>query len=156
MPTYEVTPQLAGWSPKRKRLRFVMSAGLFAALQVAVGALFPSLSSGNHWWLAGEAVLAGLMFAFVMTAFSERNLRYKVIVSDDSITAVHLWFRHSVQRKCVRSVVETRGNALTAPALRISKHGRFGMFLWGSVWIPRSLPEYESIRSLALNWKATT
>jgi hypothetical protein len=50
-------------------------------------------------------------------------------------------------------IAEDRGSLLTAPALRISKHGRIGTWFWGCIWIPKALPEYEDVRNLALSWK---
>lgn len=153
MTTYQVTPELAGWSFKRKTLSLLWMAGLFAGLEIAFDFLFPSLSSSVLWWKVIEAVISGFIFSVLMEAFFKRKLGYKVIVSNDRITAVHPWFERSVEKNCIRTIMETRGNPLTAPALRISKHGRLGMFLWGYVSIPKALPEYESIRALAMSWK---
>lgn len=151
--TYEITPDLAGWSARRKALRFLLWAGGFAALQVVSDLLFPSLSSGERWLDFAEAVVSGLIFAALMLVLAKRSFDYKIVVSDDSITAVHPWFQYSVQRNRVRTIIETRGSILSEPALRISKYGRIGMWFLGGIWIPRTVPQYDSIRSLALQWR---
>jgi len=38
--------------------------------------------------------------------------------------------------------------------LMLSDRGRFGTFMWGGVWIPRALPEYEYLKRVAEMWKA--
>jgi len=103
------------------------------------------------------AVISGIIFALLFVlVFTKRVLTYELVVSDDCITRLHPWpgFGRSVRKNEAKTVAETDGNILTAPALRISKHGRFRTWLWGSIWIPKALPEYQSIRDLAMNWKA--
>jgi len=100
-----------------------------------------------------EAVLGGVIFAFFFDALMRRNLDYKVVVSDDCITAVHPRYKRSVQKSEVKTVAESDGNVLAAPSLRISKYGRLGTWFWGGIWIPKALPEYEYLRNLALTWK---
>ncbi len=153
--TYDVTADLAGMSRKRKALRFFSLAGVFVAIEIALRRFWPSLSSGPLLEDLIQAVITGILFAVGMTAFYKRNLSYTIVVTDDGIKAIHPWFERSVQKDRVKTVVETEGNALVVPSLRISKYGKFGTFLWGCVSIPKTLPDYESIRDLALSWKRT-
>lgn len=154
MKTYQVTSELAGFSRKRKVLRGLLMGGLLAATDMMLGALWPSSMSSGHP-LEGiiGAVISGIIFAFVSVALIKRNLNYRVVVSDDYITAVHSRYERSVRKNEVKTVAESDGNVLTAPSLRISKYGRFGTWFWGGIWIPRALPEYEYVRNLALSWK---
>jgi hypothetical protein len=155
--TYHVTPELAGFSGNRKVLRGVLMGGLFAAAEITTNALGPSwLSSGHPLEDIVGAVISSVFFAFVSLALIKRNLSYKVVVSEESITGVHLWFTRSVRKNEVKTVAESEGNVLTAPSLRISKYGRFGTWFWGCIWIPKALPEYESLKKLALSWQGST
>jgi hypothetical protein len=151
--TYDVTPDLAGMSRNRRALRFLFLAGVFVAIEMVLRRLWPSLSSGLLLADLIQAVITGVLFAVAMMAFYYRNLSYKIVVANDSITAIHPLFRRSVGKNFVKTVAETKGNVLVAPSVRISKYGRFGTFFWGCVCIPKALPESESIRDLALSWK---
>jgi hypothetical protein len=83
------------------------------------------------------------------------NLGFDVIVSDDRIIARYPWIEASVERDELRTVYETKGNILAVPTLILSNHGRFGaLMLGGYISIPKAMPEYESIRNVALSWKS--
>lgn len=78
------------------------------------------------------------------------------MVSDDCITVVSPSREQTLRKDEIKSVTEIEGNAFRVAGLEISKYGRFGRRLWGGMLIPKALPEYESVRSLALSWKPTT
>jgi hypothetical protein len=149
--TYYVKAEQAGFSRKRRLLRGLLSGGLFGALNWIFNAFGPWISSGHG--RVGEAVLSGAIFAFVYVATFNRTFNYKLVVSDDCITAIHPGYKRSVQKNELKRVAESNGNIWTAPSLRISKFGRFGTWFWGGIRIPKSLSEYESVRALALSWK---
>jgi len=153
MKTYRVTSELAGFTRKRMFLRVLLAAGVFAALYVL---LWTPWSSPSHLLMDfSRAVISGVIFGLLFVLLLKRYLTYEVIVSDDYITAAHPfpWSERSIRRDELKSVWETHGNVFIAPALRISKYGRFGTWFWGGIWIPKALPEYEVIRDLALSWK---
>jgi len=150
--SYQVTPELAGFSGKRKLLRGLLSAGLFGAIGVIWRFLWPSLFSGPLLWVVITAVIFGILGVL----FDTRKFNYKVFVSDDCITAAHSRYQRSVRKNEVKTVTESDGNVLLPPSLRISKYGRFGTWVWGGIWIPKALPECAAIRDLALSWKDPT
>lgn len=150
MTSYEITSDLAGWSFKRKAARTLLMAGLFTVLLIGFRLLSP-----YHRLHAIDLIAAAAALAMAgASPFNKSNLRYKLVVSDDSITAVYPSFKRSIERNRVKTLIESRGTAFTPPALRVSQHGRFGMCLWGGVSIPRALPQYESLRALALARRA--
>ena len=152
MKTYHVTSELAGFTRERIFLRVLLGAGAFAVVDMLFRA--PWSSSTHLLWDFSRAAISGVIFALVFVLLGlKRSLTYDVLVSDDCITAAHPWFERSVRKDEVKSVWETHGNAFIAPALRISKYGRFGTWFWGGIWIPKALPGYEVIRDLALSWK---
>lgn len=155
MKTYHVTPELAGFSGNRKVLRGLLMGGLWVAAEITLNSLGPSWLSSGHPDIVG-VIISAPIFAILSVALIKRNLNYKVVVSEDSITAVHPMYKKSVRRSEVKTVAESEGNVLTAPSLRISKYGRFGTWFWGYIWIPKALPEYDSIKNLALSWQGFT
>jgi hypothetical protein len=152
MRTYQVTPQVAGFSAKRRLLRGLLSGGLFGAIEVIGRLLWPSMFSGP---LVGF-IFSAIIVAFLSMAFDARKFNYEVLVSDDCITTVRSRYQRSVRKNEVKMVTESEGNVLLAPSLRISKYGWFGTWLWGGIWIPKALPECTAIRDLALSWKEST
>ena len=81
---------------------------------------------------------------------------YTLVVSDDGITPIHPVYERSVRKDELKGVAELKGNAFRPAGLRISKYGALGTWLWGCILIPKALPEYESVRDLALRWKGCT
>jgi hypothetical protein len=152
MESYQVTPELVGFSGKHLLLRGLVSGGLFGALQVIGRFLWPRLFSDPLLAIVGSAI----MFGFLSWAFDTGHFNYKILVSDDCITVVCPRYQRSVRKSELKTVTESKGNVLRPPSLRISKYGWFGTFLWGEIWIPKALPEYAAIRDLALSWKDPT
>ena len=152
MESYQITPELVGFSSKRLLLRGLFSGGLLGAIGVTGHFLWPSLFSDPLLTDFGSAVI----FGFLSVVLDTRQFNYKVLVSDDGITTMGSWHRRSIRKNEVKTVTESDGNVLMPPSLRISKYGWFGTWLWGSVWIPKALPECAAIRDLALSWKDPT
>ena len=152
--TYHVTAEMAGFSWQRSMLRVVYLAGLAATSRFLFD--FPWHGPGSRSIVSSVihgVVTAAFLALFFFFAWLRPNMNYDLIVSDESISAVHPWFDRCVRKGEVRTVIEAAGNALTPPALRVSKFGRIGTFLWGCVWIPKALPEYETVKALAESWK---
>lgn len=102
-------------------------------------------------------MISGAIFALLFVlVFMKRILTYEVVVSEDRIAQLHdgFGFQRSVRKDEARTVAESNGGILSAPALRISKHGPLGTWFWGCIWIPKAVPEYEYVRDLALSWKS--
>jgi hypothetical protein len=152
MKSYQITPELVGFSNKRLLLRGLLSGGLFGAFQVIGRFLWPRLFSDPLL----TVVMSAVMFGFLSWVLATGQFNYKVLVSDDCITVVRSRYQRSVRKSEVRTVIESNGNVLRPPSLRISKYGWFGTFLWGEIWIPKALPECAAIRDLALSWKDPT
>jgi hypothetical protein len=152
MKSYQVTPEVAGFSSKRRLLRGLVNGALFGAIEVIGRFLWPSLFSGPLLGVVISAVIVGFLFV----VFDTRHFNYKVLVSDDCITVVHSRYQRSVRKNEVKTVTESEGNVLLPPSLRISKYGWFGTWLRGGIWIPKTLPECAAIRDLALSWKDPT
>jgi hypothetical protein len=73
----------------------------------------------------------------------------EVTVDGDELGVLHT--NGAVREVClnkVRTFVEKRENLLQDGGMLLSERSRLGTFLWGGVWIPRELPEYEMIKNL--------
>jgi hypothetical protein len=153
MKTYNVTPELAGISGKRKLFQSLLGGASFAVIFVIVSQLLFPEPSRDLSAIFADALAIGVISAGLDAVFfMKRRFTYDVVVSDDFI-AIGPRLRQLVRKDEVRTVSESDGNFLVAPGLRISKYGSIGTWFWGGIWIPKTLPEFKSVKDLALSWK---
>lgn len=153
MQSYTVTSEMAGYGSKQMPKRILTIAVPIVAAQIIV--IQWNARSGEHFKLESFVlpVVSGLVAALLAELWEVgRNYPYTLVVSDDCIKAVYPSREKSIRKNEIRSVTETDGNAFRVAGLEISKYGRFGTRLWGCILIPKALPEYESVRSVALSW----
>jgi len=157
MPTYPVTSKMAGYGRKQMPKRILFIVVSIAAAEILI--IRWNAHSGEHLKPRSFviAVISGV-FGALLTELWEvaRNFPYTLVVSDDCIRVVYPSREKSLRKDEIKSVTETDGNAFRVAGLEISKYGRLGTRLWGCILIPKALPEYESVRSLALSWRHTT
>ena len=81
--------------------------------------------------------------------------QYSLTVTENKIAATGPAspFETAVSRGEIRSIIPMNGNCFYGAGLLISERSRFGTWLWGGVWVPKELPEYEYVRDLAESWK---
>ena len=157
MQSYTVTTEMAGYGSKQMPKRILTIAVPIIAAEIFV--IQWNARSGEHFRLKSFvlAVLSAVVGALLAELWDVgRNYPYTLVVSDDCIKAVYPNRERSIRKDEIRSVTETDGNAFSVAALEISKYGRFGTRLWGCILIPKALPEYESVRSVALSWRHPT
>jgi hypothetical protein len=167
VPTYTLDVETFG---HKKRLfdksDIVYALTLFVALVPArfIGYRFWT-SAGQprsiSWMLVNSSIFASL-FAVSMTIcqavrtawFRRKERQYELAIEGDEMRSKYLvpFFGHMagryVRRGQIRTLIE-RNRGLT-----VSKYSRVGTFFLGGVWIPKTLPEYEFLKSLAISWKA--
>jgi len=157
MQSYTVTSEMAGYGKKQMPKRILLIVVSIVAAEILI--IQSHAHSGEHLKLGSfvEAVIIGV-FGALLTELWElaRNFPYTLVVSDDCIRVVHPSREKSLRKNEIKSVKETEGNAFRVAGLEISKYGRFGTRLWGSILIPKALPGYQSVRTLALSWRQTT
>jgi len=147
--TYHVTAELAGCSRKRTLWNFLFAVALFMALEFLWRRAWHNLTGRDVFWGLIEAI-----FFAALAVSRDPMFPYDLIVFDDAIVSERSWFKRSVRKDEVRTVSESFRNPLNPPGLQISKYGSLGTFLWGCVWVPKALPDYEYVKNLALTWKA--
>jgi hypothetical protein len=107
-------------------------------------------------------VITGVLWSLGMSVFcSSKRFRlqvtqawstYQIIVEENRIRtrnfcSSNALLSKTIERGSVRSVVEKEKGLL------VSKYDRVGTFLWGGIWIPKQLAEYEHLRSVILSWR---
>jgi len=102
------------------------------------------------------ALIQSIFFAISMSFFYKRTLTgYEIVIDDDEIRTRNFrisnyLFARTVRRGQIRTVIERRKGLL------ISGRSKIGTFLWGGIWVPKTLAEYEFLKSLALSWKESS
>jgi hypothetical protein len=157
MQSYTVTSEMAGHGSKQMTKRILVMVTSILAVEILI--VQWNAHSGEHLKLRSfvTAVISGVAVALLTELWEvARNFPYSLVVSDDCIRVVYPSREKFLRRDEIKSVRETQGNAFRAAGLQISKYGRLGTWLWGCILIPKTLPEYESVRTLVLSWRHAT
>jgi hypothetical protein len=106
------------------------------------------------------ALLMGTMMAFLPRPWvpSKPRISIDFFVDEESISSefrsygILKWrlIRRTVRRGKIRSVFEIKGRL---GGIGISERGGFAARMWGYVYVPTSLPEYEEVKRLAESWR---
>jgi hypothetical protein len=105
-------------------------------------------------WALWEKLFDALVAAGAFFAFDSQRREYEIEVTDEAISMRGglLLAAHKVRRGHIHFVRELRGSIFREPSLRLSEHGPIHRFLFGFVWVPQSMPQYEEIKSKAISW----
>jgi hypothetical protein len=95
----------------------------------------------------------GVIFAASSFWSDKPNSNFDLEIDSDQIRLVEQGsVKRTVSEDRIRYIREWRGNIFRRPVLVISERGAFGTRLLGGIAVPKSLPEYELIRTQALGW----
>jgi hypothetical protein len=121
----------------------------YAALCFAIEYFWPGKSVRESLVsMIVSAIFQAAIFALILAASGSTMLsKYEITVSEEEMSAKGSVIPRSVHRGKVRTLIERRRG------LMISERGRVGTFLWGGMWIPREINEYELLKDLAVSWK---
>jgi len=105
-------------------------------------------------WALWEKLFDALVAAGAFFIFDSQRREYEIEVTDEAISMRGglLLAAPKVRRGRIHFVRELRGNIFREPALRLSEHGPIHRFLFGYVWVPQNLPQYEEIKNKAMSW----
>jgi len=117
-------------------------------------------TTGSALEIAIWAIALGFTMAFLQA--KPRVPGYRMIVEDNSITGITQytgymkWFvsRKTVRRGRVRTIFEVPPTRYHSGGIGVSEHSRFGTRMWGFVYIPSSLPEFDQLKALAESWRS--
>ena len=112
------------------------------------------LWSAQSGWAIGWPLFDALVAATSFFLFDSQRREYEIEVTDEaiSIRGGLLSSARRVRRGHIHFVRELRGNIFHEPSLRLSEHGPIGRFLFGFVWVPQNMPQYEEIKNKAMSW----
>jgi hypothetical protein len=136
-------------TPKKFAAKFLLYITTWMLTCLLTKILWPPFFKLGLGTVAGIGVLWSLSMAW-FGGWSAKYIvgdSYELSVSNDCLTGKTNLTKHTVRRGEVRTVIE-RSNGLA-----VSCRNRTGTYLWGWVWIPRELPEYEQLKILAQSWK---
>ena len=154
MQSYTVTSEMAGYGSKQLLKRILLIVVSVVAGEILI--IQWHARSSEHLKLGSvvETAIISIVGALLAELWEvARSFPYTLVVSDDCIRVVYPSREKSFRKDEIKLVTETEGSAFRVAGLEISKYGRFGTRLWGCILIPKALPGYESVRSLALRWR---
>jgi len=145
MRAYYISPEVD--SVRRRLLRTLF----FTAFSVAVFVLIDRVLLRRQIELVDLAVVAIISVASPFWSKPQPGFDLEVddteirIVREGSIKRKVLWER-------IRYVRERSGSIFRRPMLIISEHGSAATRFLGCIAVPKSLPEYEQIKTQVLGW----
>jgi membrane protein YdbS with pleckstrin-like domain len=134
--------------------RLTRSTIIFA-LTLLGSLLIHRLWFAQSTWALSEKLFDALVAGYAMFIFDSRRREYEIEVTDDAISmrgGPLALSAHKVRRGRVHFVRELHGNIFREPALGLSEHGLIHRFLFGYVWVPQNMPQYEEIKTKAMTW----
>jgi hypothetical protein len=167
MQTYVVTTDAPKLTHKQKLATVLLSGAIYSILMFCAKWFWPS-SAERQQGLASIAIQAGLMglfFGILMAFFPRRRSACKLLVDEDSITAVRepfgwmrwLSWRSTVRKGKLRTIFDFKSRYGSHRGIGLSERGRFVARMLGFVvFVPNTLHEYEDIRRLAESWLRKT
>src|ERR1700733_11464670 len=164
MNTYEVRLESHNAKVKHRVVEVLFLAGLFFMLRFCWSAFYPTPSERSRGLtsVALEVGVTSLLWGIGMAFFrSKRISNYKLFVDEDSISGVleytgwlkWLRTRRTVRKGKVRSIFEIKGMFGRADAIGISERSMLGARIWGFVYVPKTLREYDNLKQLAEGWR---
>jgi hypothetical protein len=150
MISYHIAPPEA--LPIKKRLAGALVRSVISLLLYDV--LLWLISSPRRW-LDWEGLVIGVVVYFTVDLFwKPRAAGYDLEIDDgDSIRLLRNGaISRKVRRDRIRYVREWGGNIFRRPVMVISERGAIGTRFLGGITVPKSVPEYELIKTQALAW----
>jgi len=132
----------------------ITRSGIIFVLTFLGSLLIRRLWFAQSAWTLWEKLFDALVAAGAFFVFDSRRREYEIEVTDEviSMRGGLLLAAHKVRRGRIHFLRELHGNIFREPALRLSEHGPIHRFLLGFVWVPKSMPQYEELKSKAMSW----
>jgi hypothetical protein len=166
MDTYEVKMKSPRVNLKYQIIGVLCFAALFFVLRFGLSIFFPTEHERSRG-MPGVAIEIGILsllagIGMVFVRLPRPLPKYKLLVDEESITGVTeytRWMRWRVKRTTVRksrvrTIFEIKASAFHPGGLGISERSMFGARMWGWVFLPKDLPEYDDLRRLVEGWRS--
>jgi len=106
-------------------------------------------------------VFISLFWGLAMLFVPKKIPRGKLLVDDQSITSViqftgwMKWYkiRKTVSAGKVRTIREINGRLGMPGGLAASEQTGWRAWMWGGIYIPNTLPEYQQLKAIVESWK---
>jgi hypothetical protein len=164
METYIVRPDSQKPTLKQRAVSVLCLSGIYFTLLFGCKFLWPTSSERNHGLLGItiETGVLSLLWGLTMVFWPRRLPSYKLLLDDESITSVleftgwMKWWvvRRTISKGKVRTIWEIKGKQGVPRGMGFSERSRLGARMWGFVFVPSNLPDYESIKMLAETWRS--
>lgn len=164
METYLVEPRKHKRSIKQLGITILYFASVYFVIALTQNLLWPPSNNFQKslYWVALKVAFISLFWGIAMTFAPNQYPTCKLFVDDESITSVAeyggwmKWYkrRKTVSAGNVRFIREINGKSRTPKGLLASEQTRLGAWMWGGIYIPATLPEYERLKSLVESWRA--
>jgi hypothetical protein len=164
METYVVRLNSQRPTLKQRAISALFFGGFYFILMFGWRFFWPSPAERYFGLLSivAETGLISLLYGLGMAFWPPKRPGCKILVDDESITGITeydgwmkwLAFRRTVSKGKIRTIWEIKGRLGSTGGTGLSERSRLGARMWGFVYLPRSLPEYESLRALAESWRS--
>jgi hypothetical protein len=145
MKTYYISPEI---DSTRRRL---LSALVLTSVSVVILVLIDRFILRRQ--IDPIDVVAFAFFFGAWTVWSKPEPGFDLEVDDTEMRVIRDGsVKSKISRDCIRYVREWNGSIFRRPILVISAHGAVATRFLGFVAVPKSLPEYEQIKTQALDW----
>jgi hypothetical protein len=140
-------------------------SGIYFILMFGWKFFWPTLTERNRglFSIAVETGLVSVFWGLAMVFLPRKLPSYKLLVDDGSISGVTeytgwmKWWvvRRTISKGKVRTMWEIKGRLGLPSGMAFSeRRSRFGARMWGFVFLSTTLPDYESLRTLAESWRS--
>ena len=163
METYVLELNTSKRSLKRLALSVMCMAVVYFLLMLAFTYLWPSPYEKHEsvYLIAMKTAFISLLWGLGMTFLQPKLPDGRLLVDDQSITSVTeytgwmKWYkiRRTVSAGKVRTIREIRSRLGGPGGLAASERTRLGAWIWGGIYIPNTLPEYQQLKALVESWK---
>jgi len=152
METYRVPPPNTTRTRSQKIWRVLYIAALYSTILFVVDrVLFHQFRSAiDAISIVFQGILFGLTFSWLVGEFS---LPYQIVVGDQEMWGNTPLSKRTIHRGRVRKIVERRKNFWSSGGILVSERSRLGLYFWGGLWVPKSLPEFEHLRAIVESWR---
>lgn len=141
---------------------FLLYVPLFLLVRFGFGVLFPVVTERHKAFdrVAADGAVAFVIWIFVWLVISsiagrpdgDKRRDFKIVVEADSIAAVYPKTRRLVHKGKIRSIFVIKASSLLPGGIGISEKSEFAARMFGFVFAPDDLPEFDMLKRLAENW----
>ena len=158
METFSVNLNTVRLSKSDRFKKFLMLFVICGSIYFAVECLWPT----RFWTVSSrgklvQAVLWGLMMSACSAYWGLPGVatEYQIAVDENEIRSQNFKrmgriYSRTISKAEVKTLFERRYGLL------VSRHGLLETLMWGGVWIPKQLAEYEYLKRVVESWRAAT